>query len=254
MECDEIISDTEDEVEDVFEAPASTSTRINTEHSDPNSYSWLVLRLATLRIVQNRLTDFLGVAGLESSELPVSSPLLHSILRRLSKWQETLKYELDMRPSPPDYIPGCFVENVQHGPLMQKYRQLLEPQNTPFTSKSGASCARHLWMYLVHQEIVRDIFIRAVFGKRRSVSCALEDGSPITAEGEGPVPSEPVRIIHKEQDSIAAFSLNQVRTLVLPKNGKFFRYNFLDFNYLCYLMCNALYHKKLLAQQQRLFF
>lgn len=148
---------------------------------------------------------------MESSELPVCSPLLHSILRRLSKWQENLKYELDMRPAPSDYISGCFVENIT-GPPMQKYRQLLEPQNTPFINKSSASCARHLWMYLVHQESVRDVFIRSVFGKRRSVSCTLDDGSPITADGtaENPALSEPVRIIHKEQDSIAAFSLNQV--------------------------------------------
>lgn len=57
----------------------------------------------------------------------------------------------------------------------------------------------------MHQEPVQDIFIRAVFGKRRSLS-ALDEVLP------HPEPSapEPVRIIHKEQDSIAAFSLNQV--------------------------------------------
>jgi hypothetical protein len=60
-------------------------------------------------------------------------------------------------------------------------------------------------MYLVHQEPVQDIFIRAVFGKRRSLS-ALEDELPHPE----PATPEPVRIIHKEQDSIAAFSLNQV--------------------------------------------
>lgn len=57
---------------------------------------------------------------------------------------------------------------------------------------------------MVHQELVQDIFIRAVFGKRRSIS-ALDEELP------NPEPvQEPVRIIHKEQDSIAAFSLNQV--------------------------------------------
>ena len=44
-----------------------------------------------------------------------------------------------------------------------------------------------------------------MFGKRRSLS-ALEEELPHPE----PAAPEPVRIIHKEQDSIAAFSLNQV--------------------------------------------
>lgn len=154
------------------------------------------------------------MAGLEASELPVSSPLIHSTLRRLAKWQENLKLDLESRQSPTEYIPGCFVENVT-GPPIHKYRQLLEPQNTPFSQKSSASTARRLWMYLVHQECAQDIFIRAVFGKRRSVS--LQPGEPTSPDdSEGPSITssvqtiEPVRIIHKEQDSIAAFCLNQV--------------------------------------------
>ncbi|KAJ8974411.1 hypothetical protein NQ317_014905 [Molorchus minor] len=191
----------------------STTKIVNNEHSDPNSYSWLVLKLATLRIVQNRLNDFLAVvAGLELSELPVASPLIHSSLRRLTNWQESLKKELDMRQTPPEYIPGCFVENTT-GPTIQKYRQILEPHNTPFSTKASAHPARQLWTYLVHQEACRDIFIRAVFGKRKS-SGAMEDLSP-QAE---PMPNEPVRIIHKEQDSIAAFCLNQTLD-VLKVNG-----------------------------------
>lgn len=55
------------------------------------------------------------------SELPVASPLIHSTLRRLSKWQDALKKELDNRQAPPEYIPGCFVENTS-GPPLQKYR------------------------------------------------------------------------------------------------------------------------------------
>lgn len=61
----------------------------------------------------------------------------------------------------------------------------------------------------MHQEAVQDIFIRAVFGKRRSFSM-IDEVLP------SPEPAiEPVRIIHKEQDSIAAFSLNQVIFVVL---------------------------------------
>lgn len=79
------------------------------------------MKLATLRIVQARLTDFLAVAGLELSELPVASPLIHSTLRRLANWQDSFRMQLDCRQAPSEYIPGCFVENTQ-GPAIHKYR------------------------------------------------------------------------------------------------------------------------------------
>lgn len=84
----------------------------------------------------------------------------------------------------------------------------MEPQNTPFSNKSSASSARTLWIYLVHQELVQDIFIRAVFGKRRSFG-----GGEEALPHPEPQQTEPVRIIHKEQDFIAAFSLNQVNVI-----------------------------------------
>lgn len=63
---DEVESENEeeDEDEDVFDGPVTTTTTaktVNNEHADPNSYSWLVLKLAALRIAQNRMLEFLGV-------------------------------------------------------------------------------------------------------------------------------------------------------------------------------------------------
>jgi hypothetical protein len=65
---------------------------------------------------------------------------------------------------------------------------------------------------------VQDIFIKAVFGKRRSVMATMDspsatDGMKVTEDkgsDSGTSLPEPVRIIHKEQDSISAFCLNQV--------------------------------------------
>lgn len=66
-------------------------------------------------------------------ELPVSSPLIHGILRVVSQWQEILKEELESKGIPPvDYIPGCFVEQATSGPPINKYRTLLDKSNTPF--------------------------------------------------------------------------------------------------------------------------
>ena len=72
----------------------------------------------------------------------------------------------------------------------------------------------------MRQEQVQDIFIRAVFGKRKSVSSTMDtpsvaDGGKVTEDkgsDAGTTLPEPVRIIHKEQDSISAFCLNQVTT------------------------------------------
>lgn len=71
-------------------------------------------------------------------------------------------------PAPIDFIPGCFIETDVKGPAIHKYRSLLEKQNTPFSPiQSSAAPARRLWQYLVRQELVQDIFIRSVFGKKR---------------------------------------------------------------------------------------
>jgi len=68
-----------------------------------------------------------------STELPVSSPLIHCTLRVVSQWQDMLNEELNSRRPPPvDYIPGCFVETNATGPAIHKYRSLLERCNTPF--------------------------------------------------------------------------------------------------------------------------
>ncbi|GLH09347.1 Uncharacterized protein GBIM_14433 [Gryllus bimaculatus] len=226
----------EEEEEDVFEGSGTgiggasrlgATREPSSEHTNPGSFSWCVLRLAIARVVQRQLHEFLNAAGIELPELPVLSPLVHGVLRTVAQWQELLADELDQRrPPPADYIPGCYVEPTTTGPAIHKYRSLLEASNTPFHGRhASAAPARRLWRYLVRQELVQEIFIRAVFGKRRSVVsmceplCGLdstrgpsEDGAE-TGTAPPPLP-EPVKIIHKDQDSISAFCLNQV-----PQSG-----------------------------------
>uniref|UniRef100_A0A182RIV1 RAVE complex protein Rav1 C-terminal domain-containing protein n=1 Tax=Anopheles funestus TaxID=62324 RepID=A0A182RIV1_ANOFN len=241
--------DDEDEDEDVFNDPlnndpkasqASAAVRKhrleNTEHSNPNSYSWCIMRYALIRVAQNQLQSYIAIAGIEMQELPVSSPLVHGILRTLSSWQDLLKEELENRgPASVDYIPGCFIESEAKGPAIHKYRSLLERSNTPFSPCISASApARRLWNYLVRIETVQEIFIRAVFGKKKSTTnvfdstmgggsaCASinDSGTPIGHESNGHMAGphqhhnqnipEPVRIIHKDQEQISAFCLNMV--------------------------------------------
>ncbi|XP_046141549.1 dmX-like protein 2 isoform X3 [Osmia bicornis bicornis] len=220
--------DSSEEEEDVFDTNSKPKTRVkdNTEHSNPNSYSWCVMRLAIARILQQQLQDFLNVAGIEMQELPVNSPLIHGTLAVVAQWQETLREELDSKGPPlVNYIPGCAPDPTPTPgkPAIHKYRSLLEKGNTPFNTRlASAAPANRLWCYLVRQESVQDIFIRAVFGKRRCLSSILENNQNTidnlnrgTTEDKGSDSGttslpEPVRIIHKEQDSISAFCLNQV--------------------------------------------
>lgn len=39
--------------------------RENTEHSNPYSYSWNVMRLAVMKLSQHQLQEFIGIAGIE---------------------------------------------------------------------------------------------------------------------------------------------------------------------------------------------
>ncbi|XP_019697978.1 dmX-like protein 2 isoform X2 [Harpegnathos saltator] len=227
---DSAVSDldsTEDE-EDVFDTNSKPKSKPkdNTEHSNSNSYSWNIMRLAIVKILQEQLQDFLTVAGIEMQELPVSSPLIHGTLGIVAQWQDSLREELEIKgPPPANYIPGCAPDPspTPGKPAIHKYRSLLEKGNTPFNTRlASAAPANRLWCYLVRQELVQDIFIRAVFGKRRSLSSILESAQTVvdsvhrgTGEDKGSDSGttslpEPVRIIHKEQDSISAFCLNQV--------------------------------------------
>ncbi|KYM98277.1 DmX-like protein 2 [Cyphomyrmex costatus] len=231
--------DSTDDEEDVFDTGSKPKNKPkdNTEHSNSNSYSWSVMRLAIVKILQQQLQDFLTIAGIEMQELPVSSPLTHGTLGIVAQWQESLREELELKgPPPANYIPGCAPDPspTPGKPAIHKYRSLLEKGNTPFknyfkkyshdfsTRLASAAPTNRLWCYLVRQELVQDIFIRAVFGKRRSLSTILESSQSVvdsvhrgTGEDKGSDSGttslpEPVRIIHKEQDSISAFCLNQV--------------------------------------------
>ncbi len=256
--------DDDDDDEDVFADPLSNDPKKlqvaaaikkhkkeNTEHLNPNSLSWCILRLAILKHSQNLIHSFISVAGLELQELPVCSPLIHATLRSLAIWQDLLKDELENRgPASADFIPGCFVEDDTKGPALNKYRTLLEKNNTPFSpNAASAGPCRRLWSFMVRQEICQEVFIRAIFGKRKTFTF---DTTSTTIPVPGNIPSvsnsvvdfsqhsdvnvnllsgnkeqshqqliEPVRIIHKDQEAISAFCLNHTNTgmmaLATPK-------------------------------------
>ncbi|CAB3244524.1 unnamed protein product [Arctia plantaginis] len=216
-------SGSEADDDDIFDTSTTKTEKrrkgSNNEHSDPDSYSWLVMRIAVLRLAQQKLQNFLQLCGIEMSELATTSPMVHGALRRVDQWQQQLTETLESRAPPPDYIPGCFPDQQTSGPPINKYRCLIEKHNTPFNAVLFSTApARRLWNFLVRQEPVQDLFIRAVFSRRRTQSVTAETLAGETRPGFIPQQHRdrdnelhnPVRIIHKEQDSIAAFCLNKV--------------------------------------------
>ncbi|KAH7963092.1 hypothetical protein HPB52_019555 [Rhipicephalus sanguineus] len=226
--------DEEIDEDDVFKDAGTTeqqrrpSQGSRLEQLDPGSYAWALMRFAVVKMVNHNLRDFLTVAGIELQELPVTSPLLHASLRAIDHWLRHLRESLEAHGSaPPGLLPNSHVEASGQGaapvqgPPILKYKVLLEVDNTPFSRSKhpAAHPARRLWNYLVRQEGVQDLFIRYLFSHK--VTPLPDEGPTTTPGGEGDDHSldggvlDPVRIIHKDQESISAFCISQVNEGIL---------------------------------------
>ncbi|XP_049518236.1 dmX-like protein 2 isoform X5 [Dermacentor silvarum] len=244
--------DEEIDEDDVFKDTGTTdqqrrpSQGSRLEQLDPGSYAWALMRYAVVKMANHSLRDFLSVAGIELQELPVTSPLLHASLRAMDHWLRHLREALEAHGSaPPGLLPNSHVEAAGQGaapvqgPPILKYKVLLEVDNTPFSrSKHPAAYpARRLWNYLVRQEGVQDLFIRYLFSHKVAppldtqaqaqatkgqTQPPKEGGAATTTPGgegddrsiDGGLP-DPVRIIHKDQESISAFCISQVNEGIL---------------------------------------
>ncbi|XP_045694004.1 dmX-like protein 1 isoform X8 [Phyllostomus hastatus] len=173
------------------------------EHSNSNSYSWSLMRLAMVQLVLNNLKTFYPFAGHDLAELPVCSPLCHAVLKTLQCWEQVLLRRLEIHGGPPqNYIASHISEDSSSaGPAILRHKALLEPTNTPFKSKHHlALSVKRLWQYLVKQEEIQETFIRNIFTKKR---CLNE------IEADLGYPGGKARIIHKESDIITAFAVNK---------------------------------------------
>ncbi|XP_068103218.1 dmX-like protein 1 isoform X2 [Hyperolius riggenbachi] len=173
------------------------------EHSNPNSYSWALMRLAMVQFVLQNLKGFYPLAGHELSDLPVASPLCHATLKTLQRWEQVLLRRLEIYGGPPqDFIvmPSS-EEALNAGPAILRHKALLEPTNTPFKSKHSSTLpVKRLWHYLVKQEGIQETFIRNIFTKKRSLNETETDQGPSGGRA---------RIVHKESDIITAFAINK---------------------------------------------
>uniref|UniRef100_A0A8C0HQE6 Dmx like 1 n=1 Tax=Buteo japonicus TaxID=224669 RepID=A0A8C0HQE6_9AVES len=196
----------------------------NQEHSNSNSYSWSLMRLAMVQLVLHNLKIFYPLAGHDLSELPVSSPICHAVLKTLQRWEQVLLRRLELYGGPPQYYISVHASEdaLAAGPALLRHKTLLEPTNTPFRSNSHVALSvKRLWQYLVKQEEVQETFIRNIFTKKRCINESLEEHSETMKNSvvEEPIvnkietdcgyPEGKARIIHKESDIITAFAVNK---------------------------------------------
>nr|XP_040051616.1 dmX-like protein 1 isoform X2 [Gasterosteus aculeatus aculeatus] len=209
----------DNEYEDVFD-PSSPQR----EHSNHNSYSWCLMRLAMVQLVLVNLKSFYPMAGYDLLDLPVGSPLCHAVLKTLQRWEQVLQKRLEIFGGPPSkYISTPLQdETAAPGPALLRHKALFEPSNTPFrTSHHSALPVKRLWQFLVKQEEVQETFIRNIFTKKRGLNESGEDqtdnmklsgmeetGNNQTESNLGS-PGGKARIIHKESDIITAFAINK---------------------------------------------
>ncbi|KAM4575859.1 dmX-like protein 1 isoform 2-T2 [Odontesthes bonariensis] len=211
--------DEDDEYEDVFD-PNSPQR----EHSNHNSYSWCLMRLAMVQLVLVNLKSFYPMAGYDLLDLPVASPLCHAVLKTLQRWEQLLQKRLELFGGPPSKYISTHLQDeaASPGPALLRHKALFEPSNTPFRSNHHSALpVKRLWQYLVKQEEVQETFIRNIFTKKPGANPSVEDqtdnmkysgmeetGNNQTESDLGS-PGGKARIIHKESDIITAFAINK---------------------------------------------
>ncbi|XP_046897782.1 dmX-like protein 2 isoform X2 [Hypomesus transpacificus] len=176
-----------------------------TEHSDPNSYSWSLIRLVMVKLALNNVKTFLPLTGLDFTDLPVTSPLSNAVLKTLENWEQMMLERMNKFDGPPPNYINTYPTDLTAGggPAILRHKAMLEPDNTPFKNKNHVSFpARRLWHYLVKQDLLQDTLIRYIFTKKRKQS---------EVEADLGYPGGKAKIIHKESDIIMAFAINRVR-------------------------------------------
>ncbi|CAC5419373.1 DMXL [Mytilus coruscus] len=201
--------DEENEDDDTSMRPNTLNFSAVQQHTDPNSYSWCLIRYTIVKLVLNNLLSFLPLIGIELPELPVCSPLMHAVFKTLEQWLEMLLSKLDMFSGPPDeFLSSTALDTVQGQPH-SKYQALLNTNNTPFIDNNSTLAIKRLWFHLIRQECLKEIFLRYVFGKRKIQQHDSKGEQSLQSDSLDNRIKEPMKIIHKEQDIITAFAINQ---------------------------------------------
>ncbi|KAK7475121.1 hypothetical protein BaRGS_00033613 [Batillaria attramentaria] len=149
------------------------------------------------------------------AELPIVSPMLHAVMRLLECWEGMLQARLDLFSGPPDnYIPGLALDTITGMPS-SKLQALLNPENTPFGNAAATLPVKRLWFHLLRQECLQETFLRYVYRKPHHHHVDSEDESLRTGSSDEQKVPEPMKVVHKEQDIISSFAINQANESIL---------------------------------------
>uniref|UniRef100_A0AAQ5XEQ4 RAVE complex protein Rav1 C-terminal domain-containing protein n=1 Tax=Amphiprion ocellaris TaxID=80972 RepID=A0AAQ5XEQ4_AMPOC len=213
--CDSDESGAEDDEDD--DDAFLSDTQI-TEHSDPNSYSWALIRLVMVKLAHHNVKNFIPLTGLDFTDLPVSSPLCNAVLKTLENWEQLLLERMNKFDGPPPNYINTYPTDLSAGggPAILRHKAMLEPDNTPFKTKNHQSFpARRLWHFLVKQEILQETLIRYIFTKKRKqseVTMMYWFSWLFQVEADLGYPGGKAKIIHKESDIIMAFAINKANS------------------------------------------
>ncbi|XP_017295555.1 dmX-like protein 2 isoform X5 [Kryptolebias marmoratus] len=196
--CDSDESGAEDDEDD----DAFLSDTQITEHSDPNSYSWALIRLVMVKLANHNVKNFIPLTGLDFTDLPVTSPLSNAVFKTLENWEQLLLERMNKFDGPPPNYINTYPTDLSAGVL--RHKAMLEPDNTPFKTKNNQSFpVRRLWHFLVKQEVLQETLIRYIFTKKRKQS---------EVEADLGYPGGKAKVIHKESDIIMAFAINRANS------------------------------------------
>ncbi|XP_028257117.1 dmX-like protein 2 isoform X6 [Parambassis ranga] len=200
-----------------------------TEHSDPNSYSWALIRLVMVKLAHHNVKNFIPITGFDLTDLPVTSPLSNAVLKTLENWEQLILERMNKFDGPPPNYINTYPTDLSAGggPAILRHKAMLEPDNTPFKTKNHQSFpVRRLWHFLVKQEVLQETLIRYIFTKKRKQSESVENhmdrisphciagaSSPYNkVEADLGYPGGKAKIIHKESDIIMAFAINKANS------------------------------------------
>lgn len=197
------------------------------EHLNPKSYSWCLIRYAILKLTLSNIGSFLNVIGVETQEIAIQSPLIHQVMKSLEKWSDLLNADLiTLFPTgpPTDYITDLITStpalatnslNSFNGPKILKYQSLLDPTKTPFIIGKSTYPVRRLWLLLVTRKSLYDLFIRHIILKSKVDETNADKTKRICADSaisnsnSSSYSTSAYKIVHKDQDAIYSFCLNE---------------------------------------------
>lgn len=217
------LSDEEDSI-------SKSKKKHKNEHMNPKSYSWCIMRYAILKLTIANIGSFFNVIGVEPQEIAIQSPLIHQIIKTFEKWSDFLNAELiSLFPNgpPSDYIADLRSStqtlanaslNTFNGPKILKYQFLLDQTKTPFIIEKATFPIRRLWLLLVSRKSLYDLFIRYIFLKCKTPEIAASfidaskrmfTDSANTFSNSSIYSTSAYKIVHKDQDAIYSFCLNE---------------------------------------------